>query len=70
MQDSRVWAVLAVVVVGIVLMTTGAALLGLLVGLAGLAWGVFDRQAVEASRRDLTKWNRSKICLACPHVFP
>lgn len=68
--ESRVWAVLGVILLGIVLLVSGSVILGLLVGAGGLVWGAFDRQAVDTARGQLREWGTSKICLACPRVFP
>jgi hypothetical protein len=67
--ESRVWAVLAVIVAGIAVMVTGSVLVGVLAVVVGMVWGAFDRQSVEAARRRLEEWSASKICLACPRVF-
>jgi hypothetical protein len=67
--ESRVWAVLGVIVAAIAVLVSGAVILGLLLAVGGLVWGAFDRQAVEAARRRLSEWSASKICLACPRVF-
>ena len=68
-SESRVWAVLAVIVAGIAFMVAGSVLVGLIAVVVGLVWGAFDRQSVEAARRRLAVWSASKICLACPRVF-
>jgi hypothetical protein len=60
---------LGVAALGIALMMTGAALLGILALVAGAGWGVMmNRQASEADEKR-ARWQRSKWCGRCAETF-
>lgn len=63
------WASLAVVVLGVVAVTSGTVGLGLAAIVGGVAWGgVIHWQAAEAAAR-LEQWRDSQVCLACAGRF-
>lgn len=67
--ESQYWIAVLAVLAGIGFLVSGAILLGLLLPLGGLLFGVANRASVEESRAKLAKWNSARICLACPRRF-
>lgn len=67
--EGGVLAAVAAVVLGIVALTSGAVLLGVLAVLGGLGWGalVYHRGSVAAAQR--AAWDSSRVCLACTGMF-
>ncbi|MEU6258047.1 hypothetical protein [Streptomyces sp. NPDC047043] len=59
--------VLAAMVGGFWVMVSGGVLLGLLVAVGGLLWGVFTSREASASLAARSRWSREVICLACLH---
>ncbi|MFD1277401.1 hypothetical protein [Streptomyces kaempferi] len=63
------WVALLAAVLGIVVVTSGAVLLGLLVTVGGLLWGVFMYRGVQEYQASLEAWSSRTICLACIGQF-
>lgn len=67
--ESRYLLVLAAVAVGILVMVSGEALLGLAVAVGGLVWGAVMFQMVASSLAGYAAWSSLQICLACTKQF-
>ncbi|MFE1791880.1 hypothetical protein ACFW7J_26395 [Streptomyces sp. NPDC059525] len=63
------WASLAVVVLGIVTVASGAVGLGLAVMVAGAVWGAFLFRKSAKATALLDQWRGSHVCLACTRRF-
>ncbi|MFC8065459.1 hypothetical protein [Streptomyces sp. NPDC057299] len=63
------WAALAAIAVGIVVITEGAILLGLLLVLGGAGWGGLVFKASQWAEAQHAAWSRSHVCLACTGRF-
>ncbi|KAB1979237.1 hypothetical protein [Streptomyces triticiradicis] len=63
------WVALLATLLGIVAVTSGAVVLGLLVAVGGLAWGAVVYRSVQAYELSLADWNARTICLACTGQF-
>lgn len=63
------WQSLLAVVLGIAFLLSGSVLLGLLVTVAGLAWGAVGHAGVERYRGALADWKAARLCLACTGQF-
>lgn len=58
-------AAVAVAVVGLVALISGAILLGLLGIAAGVGWGVVTQRNAEAAEAARERWARLMLCHAC-----
>lgn len=67
--QANYWVALLATIGGIWAAVSGAVLLGLLVTVGGLLWGVFMYQGVERYRSSLADWSSRTICLACTGQF-
>lgn len=63
------WAALAAVVVGILVLTEGGILLGLLLIVGGVGWGAVVFKAVQFAEAQRAAWESSHVCLACTGTF-
>lgn len=67
--DVQPWIALLGVGGGIALAVSGAVLVGLLVTVGALLWGVVMQRQMSAFQAELAKYNKSIICLAGYHIF-
>ncbi|MFF8574028.1 hypothetical protein ACQPXT_01420 [Streptomyces sp. CA-100214] len=63
------WAALAAVAVGIVVITEGGILIGLLIAAGGVGWGALAFKAVQWAEAQHAVWSTSHVCLACTGRF-
>ncbi|CAL9647773.1 hypothetical protein [Streptomyces sp. enrichment culture] len=63
------WAALLAIAVGILVLTEGAILLGLLIAAGGAGWGVVVYKAVQWAEAQRAAWEQSHVCLACTGTF-
>lgn len=68
-SEARFLPVLGLVILGIVAITSGAIVPGLLAVLAGLVWGAIVQRGVSAAQAALAEWSAARICLACTGRF-
>jgi hypothetical protein len=66
---SQVLIALAATLVGIGVAVSGAILLGLLIAVGGVVFGVVNHAGVERYRGQLAEWTAAKLCLACTGLF-
>ena len=66
---SQVLIALAATLAGIGVAVSGAVLLGLLVAVGGMVFGVVNHAGVERYRGQLAEWTATKLCLACTGLF-
>ena len=63
------WAALLAIAVGILVLTEGAILLGLLIAAGGACWGAVVYKAAQAVEAQRAEWESSHVCLACTGTF-
>ncbi|WP_109030099.1 hypothetical protein [Streptomyces rubrogriseus] len=63
------WAALIAIAVGVLVLTEGAILLGLLIAAGGAGWGAVVYKAVQWAEAQRATWEQSHVCLACTGTF-
>ncbi|MER7980453.1 hypothetical protein [Streptomyces sp. NPDC095817] len=67
--ETQAWMALLAVGAGVAFMVSGAVLLGLLVGVAGLIAGAAMHAGVQRYEGLHADWSAQRICLACTDRF-
>ncbi|MFE6311740.1 MULTISPECIES: hypothetical protein [Streptomyces] len=63
------WAAVAGIVAGVLVITGGGVLLGLLLIVGGAGWGAVVYKAVQWAEAQRAAWESSHVCLACTGTF-